>query len=370
MLEHGGVGLAIDEREGGAPAPDVVAIARPIARVPVLVLLHHGFADSSEVRGRRGASATHEVANPAEEPFRPLLTQERPRDDLGEEAVALRGEVHAIEREGRAGLAEQLKAWGEQVDVRHPGFARGSCSRVGVSLEARVVLPAIGQERVPGILEGGRAEEHDAREIPAISPGAAGPRDKLEEVPTVRVRLVHAGERFVVPEKGEHDVRLHVAQVLGHVQLALAARVGVGAVAASAQVAEAHLLAREARLQQGLQPAVVLHPLRQRVAEERDDLALAQLEGQGIAVSRGHGEQLRLARRGRRGLGGRLGRVLRRSLGRRLRIGLRFRLGRLGGFFGRVLFRRRLGGGTGVVARGDGAGEARVLRRLHAARVA
>ena len=233
------------------------------------------------------------------------------------------------------------------------------------------MLPAIGQERVAGVLKGGRAEEDDAREVPAVGAAAAGPRDELEQVPAVRVRLVHAGEGLVVAEEGEHDVRPHLAQVLGHMQLALAPRVGVGPVAARAQVAEAHLLTAEARLQQGLQPAVVLHPLRQRVAEERDDLARPEREGQGIAVPGGHGEQLRLARRGRRRLGGRLRRGLRGGLGRRLRVRLRLRLGGLRRrLFRGLLLRRGLWRGTGIIVRRDRAGEARVLRRLHAARVA
>ena len=92
-----------------------------------------------------------------------------------------------------------------------------------------------------------------------------------------------------------------MAQVIRHVHVPAAAREGVRAVAAGAHVAEAHVLLRQGALQHGLHPAIVLHAVRQAIAEDRHGVALAEGEGQRVFVVGWHVDERRLFRRCWRG---------------------------------------------------------------------
>jgi hypothetical protein len=59
-------------------------------------------------------------------------------------------------------------------------------------------------------------------------------------------------------------------------------------VARKAEVAHDQLVRRKPRVQSRLQPAVVLHPFGQRVADDRDAVAGLQLELEGGQKDQGH----------------------------------------------------------------------------------
>ena len=155
------------------------------------------------------------------------------------------------------------------------------------------------------------AEQHDAREVLAVGLGAAHLLHEVEKLLLVIPGLLDTGEGFVVAEEAKHHIGLHQLQVGGHGDLAGAAREGIRAVAADAHGAEAHLLLRQLALQKRLHPAIVLHAVRQAVAEDGHDIALLEGKRQRVAIPGGHLGHRRLRRAGGCGLfagaGGRTG---------------------------------------------------------------
>ena len=187
----------------------------------------------------------------------------------------------------------------EEIDKTHARFLRGGFGGLGVGFELRIVLRTARHVRVLRVLMRDGAEEHDAREGFAIGLRAAHILHEIDELLFEVVRLVLEG--LVVAEEGEHDIRLHMAQVIRHVHVPAAAREGVRAVAAGAHVAEAHVLLWQGVLQHRLHPAIMLHAVRQAIAEDRHGVALAESEGQRVFVVRRHLDERRLLRRCWRG---------------------------------------------------------------------
>ena len=280
MLQHHGIGLSVGEGQRRAPAPDVVAVAGAVAGIPVHILLHHGLAQFFQRRGRGD-----------------LPAEQRLGDHFRELAVALGAEMHAVDRQRLLRGLEELKRGMEEIDKADARLLRGGLGGLRVGFELRIVLRAARQVRVFRVLMRDRAEEHEAREGFAVRLGTAHILHEVDKLPLEHVRLVLEG--FVVAEEGEHDIRLHMAQVIRHVHVPAAAREGVRAVAARAHVAEAHVEVRQRALQQRFHPAIVLHAVGQAVAKNRDRVALAERKRQGVPVVRGHVDERRfLHRRG------------------------------------------------------------------------
>ena len=95
-----------------------------------------------------------------------------------------------------------------------------------------------------------------------------------------------AGERLVVAEEGEDDVGLRPGQPLvGGAEVGRAEPEGQF-VAGEAEVADDELVLGKAGLEVGLQPAVVLHPVGEGVADDRDMIAGLDLDRVGRARTR------------------------------------------------------------------------------------
>ena len=90
-----------------------------------------------------------------------------------------------------------------------------------------------------------------------------------------------AGERLVVAEEGEDDVGLRPGQPLvGRAEVGRAEPEGQF-IAGEAEVADDELVLGEASLEVRLQPAVVLHPVGQGVADDRNMIARLDLDQVG-----------------------------------------------------------------------------------------
>ena len=143
----------------------------------------------------------------------------------------------------------------------------------GIHLEPGVVLAAVGQIRVAQVLVRDRREQHEARRGLAVVLLRQRVRDPvLELLPECRQPGV-AAVRLVVAEEREDHVRLGVG-VLQAVLLVAADRLGVSAqplvgraevlraktgrdlVAREPQVADDQVVARKARVQQRIEPAL------------------------------------------------------------------------------------------------------------------
>ena len=77
-------------------------------------------------------------------------------------------------------------------------------------------------------------------------------------------------------------------QIRGHRNLPATARIAAGTVTAGAHIAEANRLCRHRALQERLHPAIVLHPVRQTIAENGDGIAFRESERKRVAVIRRH----------------------------------------------------------------------------------
>ena len=186
----------------------------------------------------------------------------------------------------------------EEIDKTHARFLRGGFGGLRVGFELRIVLRAVRHVRIFRVLMRDGAEEHDAWEGLPVRLRAAHILHEIDELLFEVVRL--ALEGLVVAEEGEHDIRLHMAQVIRHVHVPAAAREGVRAVAAGAHVAEAHVLLWQRTLQDGLHPTIVLHAVRQAIAKDRHGVAFAEGKRQRVFVVGWHIDERRLLR-GRRG---------------------------------------------------------------------
>ena len=264
MPEHVGVALAVHEGEARAVAPDVVAVGRAEAVVPVPVLVGHGGMHLPEVRAGRDGRA-----------------EERLGDDVGEPAVAGVVQVAAVECEPFGAAREELERRRVEIDERGVGLLRGEAGGRGVRGEVGVVLRAVGEVRVARALEGDRAEEHEPHRPALLGPQRAIVRDRLHEILPVRVRPRRSGIRLVVAEEHEDHARIDEIEVGGIGDEALLARPHGDRVAGHAEVAKPHVEPDELALEHRLHPWRMLHAVREPIAVDCHRVALLKREGRG-----------------------------------------------------------------------------------------
>ena len=271
--------IAAHERQERAIAVGRVAVGHAIAQEPMLVLVDHRLPQLAE----QGFLMFRRVA------------EQRAVDDLRDLAVAFGVQVDALDRERRLEVGVELGGRREEIDERDVAGARDLGHRLGVERQALVVLLAVGQIRSPEILVGDGGEEHHARRGPTVVLLREGVRDPAGQVLLESLETGLTGERLVVAEEREHDVSLGVdageaivfvaanrlrqpAQPLVGRAEVLRARAGVDLIAAEPEVAHDQPVLRIARLEHRLEPAVVLHPLGQRVADDADVVVRLQRE--------------------------------------------------------------------------------------------
>ena len=123
---------------------------------------------------------------------------------------------------------------------------------------------------------GDRREKHEPRCSLAVIFLAIGFIHPLGQVGTVGIRAVV--ERLIVTPEREDHVRLGNLEVCVGAREVLVARSVVDFVAGEAVIAKHQFLFGHRTLHIALEPAVVLHTLRERIADEHDVLALLQVQ--------------------------------------------------------------------------------------------
>ena len=124
---------------------------------------------------------------------------------------------------------------------------------------------------------GDGGEQHDARCGFAVELHAAVLVDHRAQVVLELGDAAFTGERLVVAEVGEDDIRLAELEVIFGGGESLLARAGGHGVAREGQVAEDEFLLRQLALNEGFHPSVVLHPVGQAVADFTDHIVFMQL---------------------------------------------------------------------------------------------
>ena len=274
-VEHGelvlkdlGVALVVDECEGRASTPDIIAVRGAVAVVPVPILVEDGLADRFELGVGRGG----------------ILFRKCRGDDLSDVPVSEGVEMDAIDREGLGDFLVELHHRLVEIHERDPFVTGHLLHRSGVKGQPLVVRTAVGEIRIVQILVGDRAEKDDARDL-AIGPCLAQIADHASELLLVIRQSLRAGEGLVVAEEGEDYVGLHMTQVIGHLGEALRTGVFSGTIAGMTEISENEVFVRIRHLEPGFGPAVVLHAVGEAIADHRDDITLAEGEGLRIAVA-------------------------------------------------------------------------------------
>ena len=248
MLEHVGVALPVDKRQGGATAPDVVAIGGTVAVVPVPVLVFDCL-----VKRRILADG-----------FR--ASQQGLRNDPSEFLIASRIQMNAIERVLRVGIGKQPLGRREKVHKRRPGLLGCLPRGLGVGCEVRVELLAVREMRAAGVFGGDRAKEHAPQFLTRIRTQFGVPLDKLHQLIAIRIGFARPPKRLVVAVEGEDHARTHVLQIFVVVGEPLIPGPLVHHVAGETHVAKTDVQILQLALQHSLHKRVVLHPIGKTVA--------------------------------------------------------------------------------------------------------
>ena len=270
----GQIGMG-DIRDLGAVTVHIVAVDRAVPPMPERVLLVHSSAQGLGLRGgevRRGGAHEGRINAGGEPAFAGLV------------------QVHAVDGQGRlrraGGLGEEFLGRGEEVDKGDAGLVAADFRhrpRVGgeVRLQLRLVLKI--RIRVP--LDRDRRKDDQARRAKSIVGLLPRFLDEAGQVLTEPGQTFRSGERLVVAEKCKHHIRLHLGQpVVGSAEV-LRARPIDHLIAGHREVAHGDLMRGMAGMDHGLEPAMMLHAIRQPVADERH--AIVEIELKASPGSRG-----------------------------------------------------------------------------------
>jgi hypothetical protein len=114
-----------------------------------------------------------------------------------------------------------------------------------------------------------------------------------QSVPNPRIQPLTKGWQtglpapgFVVPEEGENDVGLATSKPLVRCSEILGSKSDVDFVAGKAQMTENQVMISKSCVNQGFEPAKMLHPICQGIADDADVLIGEEVEGGSVANSR------------------------------------------------------------------------------------
>ena len=262
VLHDGEVGLSLDKLEVGTLAIGTVAVDRAVAVEPAQVLGQDGLANGFQKLGSDLGA----------------LSEERRVDGPPQLLIAFRGQVNAVQGQGRLGLDIERPGRGEEVHKGHSGLPGHRRHCRGVELQSLVVLAAIGKIRILDIFVRDRREHHQTRGRFAVVFLLARIVDEIAQVLPEPVQPCFPCKRLVVAEECEHHVGLRVAQVRMRVAEVHGPRPHRQLVCRESEIAEHQFMLREAGLDVSLQRANVLHAVCQRVADIADAVALTQLK--------------------------------------------------------------------------------------------
>ena len=257
------VALAIHELEPGATTPHVIPVCGAVTVVPVPVLVQHHLAHL--LQARRGGN---------------LPLQETAGDHLRHPAVPFRVKVDPIDGERDVGSPEELGRAREEIDepfrflgLRHfPGSRR-------IQGEAGIVGLAIRKVGIAQILVRDGREEHDLRRALPVGLHVAVVIHQLAQFIAILAESTFPTEGLVVTEHDEDHVGLEVLQVLVLGGEAPVAGTAPHRVTGVAEIPDAQVVLRIGGVENGLQPAIVLHTVRQATSDDADSVLLLESEG-------------------------------------------------------------------------------------------
>ncbi len=255
--------LPVDEFKISPAAEDRISVRRAVLLKPGEVLVEHRLAQLFK---------SCPVAR------RILGAKQLRVDHLGQLLVAGFVQVHAIDRQGPAGLAIQLQAGREQINKRHLVGPRDLGHGGRVELDPLVVRLAVGQVAVVQILVRDRRKQHQPRRGFSVVLLA---QRMLHELVEVRIELRQPWrptERLVVAEECQNHVGPDRLEML--VRRAKAGRTQPQRqfVPREAEIAHYQLMPRKSMVQQRLKIPKMLHPIRQRIADNRNPLPRLQFQ--------------------------------------------------------------------------------------------
>ena len=274
--------LTIRELQLRAPAINVESIHRAIPEKPLPILLVH-----------LPAQLLREFPRPPTRAEQSLI--QNPRHEL----LPRRVEMHPVDRElRRAPRAKSVQRRREQIHKPRAPRRRHLRQRRRVQFQIRVVRRAIGKIRITQILVRNRRHQHHLRRALAAVILLRRVREKTLHV---RLEFRHARrprKRFIEPKKRQHHRRLAVREMRvrrseiprawPRPQHAIARRIRrlrdrqfrlhVHLIRRPREIPHHQPLLREALMQQRFPMPVMLHPLRQRVADETNVIFRLQLQ--------------------------------------------------------------------------------------------
>ena len=182
--------------------------------------------------------------------------------------------MHAVQSKRRLRRGIQLGARVEKIDETNVQFLRDLLHGRGVLCETLIVLLAVGQIGHAMVFESDRREQNDPRCAAAIILLALEITYLLLQIGFELVWVV--GERLVVAEEGENHVRFNVTQVFLARPPAVAAGAPHQPIAGVPHVPPSELHPLRLALHHGLDPAIVLHPVGEAVANHANRVAFLQ----------------------------------------------------------------------------------------------
>ena len=290
------VGLALDELQPRAAAVRGIAVGDAIPVEPEKILVGHGLLEAGKRLRIAGG----------------MRAKERLVDDPGNLAVAPFVGMDAVGRERLGNLCVALLRGREEIDTLHAVGLADLFHRVGVELQVGIMRATISPVRPLQVFMRDRGKHHQFRSIDTVVFLLERVLDEGFDMFLEGVEAGGPGMGLVCAKEGEDHVGLRTGEfkpvladgrlVLDVVWLGdrrrprepLVGRAEVGTteplrefdlVAVVAEVADHEPLLRKPALEQGLEPAAVLHAVGHATADDADVVAFLDIEPAGLGPS-------------------------------------------------------------------------------------
>ena len=253
-----GVRLTVPSERRPA-AEDIKAIDHTIAAEPMQVFIEHGLAKLEKLFLVLG-NVTGTVEKLVD-------------DHFGDGPIAVLEQVDTVHRERLLGRAIKLLSRAKQVNKRYVLLRADLFKRRGKRSQLLVVSRSIRQVRTMQILVGDRRKDDQPRRRFAVVLLLAHVVDH-----TGQFRAVGSAQRFVVAEETEDHVSLAFGEPLVGIAEIRRALSRADLVAGKAQIAKGQIMIGMQSVDIRLQPGMMLHAVRHRIADVANVVTFPQFE--------------------------------------------------------------------------------------------
>ena len=298
------VGLAVDKLEPCPAAVGGIAVGDPIAVEPEKILVGDGLLQPGQRAGITGW----------------MRAEERLIDKAGDLVVTLLVGMDAVVRERLSEFCVGLLRGREEIDAHNAIGLADLFHGIGIESEVRVMRLTIWPMRPGEVLVGDRGKHHQLWGIHAVVFLGERVLDECLDVLSEGVEAGRTGVGLVGSEEGEDHIGLRAGEfkpvltdgrlVLDVVRLGdrgragepLVGRAEIGTaqplgkldfIAVVGEIPDHEPLLGKPALEQGFQPAGVLHPVGHAAADDADVVALMNLQPAGLGPSRPHNHPAR-----------------------------------------------------------------------------